>query len=386
MSTLNDPWYVRFPDGRVRRAASTEIVRLQLEDGRIPLGSLLRRTPEEEWTALEWNPEFADLVGSLLDNRRAAGTKQDRSPETSVSATEGGPGVVSTAPVSSRLDSAQLQTVSVADWLPELLAALDSVRVRKKLAIAALGGLVLGIVLALYRAGWLELGAPGNAVAASVAGVIVLLVVVFEVGLLNQLTYLELSQLRPARWREGLADLGYLTFRLLLAYLLLLLVVSLVVGGLLWLSFFLLAASDSGGNPWQAGAAVTAGVLSLLGMVLLLPLFCVSLLLGPVLVVENCSAWKALGKWCGLLRSDLGRVLANEVLAFGLGVLVTLPFVLPVRGLYLLPLPDHLTRAGAITCPILTGLAVAPLLAYLTVANLFIYLNLRYGAQGRPRR
>jgi hypothetical protein len=133
-------------------------------------------------------------------------------------------------------------------------------------------------------------------------------------------------------------------------------------------------------------AAVTTGVLALLGAVLLPALFCVSLLLGPILVVEHCSALQALGHWGRLLWRNFGRVLANEILAFGLGVLITLPVLLPVLGLSWLPLPERLTRAATITRQVLIGLALAPLLAYLTVANLFIYLNLHYGSRGGRKR
>ena len=104
MSTLNDPWYVRFPDGRVRRAASTEIVRLQLGDGRIPPASLVRRTAEDEWTALQWVPEFADLAARLA-NHRPAGDRPNHRQETVAAAIAGAPRGFGAAPVSSPLSA-----------------------------------------------------------------------------------------------------------------------------------------------------------------------------------------------------------------------------------------------------------------------------------------
>src|SRR5262249_50268436 len=57
-----DAWYVRFPAGRVARAANTNTLRKQLRSGRIPYTSTVRRSPEDEWVVLEWTEEFADLV------------------------------------------------------------------------------------------------------------------------------------------------------------------------------------------------------------------------------------------------------------------------------------------------------------------------------------
>ena len=62
MSQSSDGWYVRFPDGRIKLAATTAILRKQLHLGRIPLASSVRRAPDEEWVTLDWADEFADLV------------------------------------------------------------------------------------------------------------------------------------------------------------------------------------------------------------------------------------------------------------------------------------------------------------------------------------
>ena len=44
MSEASDPWFVRFPDGRVVRADSTAVVRRRILSGKIPLASSVRRT------------------------------------------------------------------------------------------------------------------------------------------------------------------------------------------------------------------------------------------------------------------------------------------------------------------------------------------------------
>ena len=62
MSQSGDAWYVRFPDGRVKRAANTNVLRRQLHSGRVPYASTVRRSPDQEWVTLEWTEEFADLV------------------------------------------------------------------------------------------------------------------------------------------------------------------------------------------------------------------------------------------------------------------------------------------------------------------------------------
>src|SRR5947207_2748939 len=57
-----DAWYIRIPDGRVLRAATTKAVRVHVGSGLIPPDSRVRRHPDDEWAALEWTQEFADLV------------------------------------------------------------------------------------------------------------------------------------------------------------------------------------------------------------------------------------------------------------------------------------------------------------------------------------
>ena len=212
------------------------------------------------------------------------------------------------------------------------------------------------------------------------------------VALLTQLTYVELSELRPARWGEGLRGLTGRACQLLLVYLLLLGTTLVVILALTALSGRLvegaIVALADDRNAWgqTLGAlAGVAGVLALLGEVFLAPLFGLSLLLGPILVVERCSAWKALQQWWRLLRLHPGHVLGFQILATAVGLLVAVPFGIPLLPLPLLPLDERLAHVWNGTRDVLTGLAVAPFLTYLAVANIFIYLNLRYGKMGRQR-
>src|SRR5437764_14725476 len=62
MNDLADSWYIRYPDGRVLRATSTATVRQQLGAGRMPSGTLVRRSADAPWQALERVREFADLA------------------------------------------------------------------------------------------------------------------------------------------------------------------------------------------------------------------------------------------------------------------------------------------------------------------------------------
>src|SRR5436305_929786 len=98
-----DFWYIRLPDGRVLRAASTAIDRQHLETGRLPVRSMVRRSSESEWATLAWTREFADLAERVAANgpagRKAARGQRKRRllPST----------------VASRLDPQRLQLVGV---------------------------------------------------------------------------------------------------------------------------------------------------------------------------------------------------------------------------------------------------------------------------------
>ncbi len=365
---MNEPadfWYIRLPDGQVLRAASTAIVRQHLEAGRIPVGSMVRRTADGEWVTLAWTREFADLAEKVAANgpaaeRRAARARRKRREPPST--------------VASRLDPQQLQLVGVRGLIQELLAALDSTLVRKKLLAASLAGLLLGALLALYRLPAVR-AAPRSAGFDWYLAAAALVILAATTGLLTRLTYVELARLRPARWRESLAGLDFLTARLAVTQ-------GLVAGGTLgliallrWLPTWLLA-----DNPDPAREA-WAGVATVVGLVLevcLWPVCVFVLLLGPILVVEGNSVVGALRQWARLVRQHPGRVMLYEALAMGQGLIAALPFAFPLLALYGLPLEERLLGVAVFTRDVLTGLALTPLLAYLIVANVFIYLNVRY--------
>ncbi len=364
MKQTSDYWFIRLPDGRVLRAASTAIVRQHLETGRIPVGSMVRRPAESEWVTMAWTREFADVAEKVAANgpskprREAARRKRRLTPGT----------------VASRLDPQRLQLVGVRGLMKELVAALDSTLVRKKLQAAGVAGLILGVLLALYLLPAVR-AAPPSAGFDWYLAAAALLVVAATTGLLTRLTYVELARLRPARWGEGLSGLDFLTLRLAVTQ-------GLVAGGTLgliallrWLPTRLLPDNpDAAREAWAAVATVVGLVLE----VCLWPVCVFVLLLGPILVVEGSSVLGALRQWARLVRQHPSRVLLYEALAMGQGLIATLPFAFPLLVLYGLPLDERLLGVADFTRHVLTGLALAPLLAYLIVANVFIYLNVRY--------
>ena len=237
MSSNADAWYVRFPDGRVLRATSTTVVRQQLGAGRIPVGSTVRRNPDDEWTSLEWIEEFADVVAGQRRPAEAAvpgrqGGRPPSSPAIDLGSSASGvrppsspsPGSEGSG-VAARLDPLRLQTVGVRGLVDELIGALDSTLVRKKIAVALVAALALGLLFAFApldpfkplerlqfsRDGSLDqrLGSAGPAGASgSIA-----------TALLTRMTFVEVSRLRPARWREALSGVTGLSIRLSIAQL-----------------------------------------------------------------------------------------------------------------------------------------------------------------------
>jgi hypothetical protein len=380
MSQASDHWFVRLPTGHVLRAANTTIVRQQVGLGKIPAESAVRRSPDEEWTALEWTREFADFVAPLLAPKTDKSTEESLEPGAEVRTA---PETAVAGGLSARLDPTRLPTVGVRGMMHELLAALDATLVRKKLAAAVLAGLCSGIVLAAARLPLLELEGETPWVRWLAAGIALLVIVNAAAGLTTRMTYLELSRMRPARWREGATGLAGATFRIAVAQVLTAGIAGCLIAVLRFLPGFLTEASPGG------GAAVGASALAAVGMLLqvvLWPVFVIALLLPPILVVENCSVGAALNQWLRLLRVDLGRVFLYEALALGLGLAATLLLALPWLALVSYQPQPELQPAVRFTRWVLAGLALSPLLAYLMVANVFIYINLRYESAPTGRR
>jgi hypothetical protein len=385
-----DFWYIRFPDGRVLRAASTIVLRQELSARRIPLSSTVRRSPNEEWVALGWMQEFADLVEELASrsppnespvspSTNAPFAKAQAEPRRPASAAFDQP-----ATVGSRVDPARLHFVGVRGYLGELLAALDSTLVLKKLLLGAIAGLLLGALLVLGRAAWFEQDSRWLAAAWQMLAVCL---IVFDAlaSLLTRLTYIELARLRPARWRDGFKGLGLLTLRVVISQA----VVGGIVCGLIvllrWLPVWLGPAAE---QSWSKSQEIAAGGALALGMILealLWPILVFWCQLPPLLVVEDCSVWTGLRRWLDFINRHLGRVFLYQAMAVGLGVLVTAPFLLLIAPFFLPSFspPQELQEAAAGTRYLLVGLACAPMVTYWITANVFIYLNLRYGASNR---
>ncbi len=382
MSEASDHWFVRLPGGHVMRAASSTIVRQQVGTGNIPPESSVRRSPDEEWTALEWTREFADLVEPLLaakaEKHAGAGEALDLDAlhrNSTAAANTGG--------LSARLDPKRLPTVGVSGMAHELMAALDGTLARKKLAPAALAGLCSGAVLAATGLPLLEIEGETPWIRWTAGAIALLMIMNAAAALITRMTFVELSRMRPARWREGVRGLAGTTFRIALAQIL----TAGAAGGLIVVLRYLpglLLESTPGGRIDAAAALLASG--GMLLQVALWPVFVIALLLPPILVVENCTVGAALSQWLRLLRVDLGRVFLYEALALGLGLAATLLLALPWLALVSYQPQSELQPAVRFTLWVLAGLALSPLLAYLMVANVFIYINLRYESSRVRRR
>jgi hypothetical protein len=357
-----DMWFVRLPDNRVIRAKTTKSVRHHLRVGRIPLESYARRSPHESWRRLNRIGEFADLLEP--DRAQPAVQVQSNGREDSTD---------------SQMEL-QLQPVGVRGLAGELASALESTLQRSKLKVAFTTGLFAGLVLLSQVAlgAWVDSPWSGRLA----AGMVLLLLVVVSLGtvVLTQMTFIELSQLRPARAGEASENLPGYSLRLFLGNLI-------VMGGCLALLAGLRALPDwimSWTEPdWLVEArpvlASVAVVLQVLLQLVLWPLLLFAPLLGPIFIVEDCSLVRGLGRWLTMLHSHLARLFLYESLAAGAAFLAALPLLLPVwlAGIQL-PAQGAPALAGQATLQLLLGVALAPAFAYLTVANVFIFLHLRY--------
>jgi hypothetical protein len=359
----NDDWYVRFPDGKVLHAATTNTVRKNIDRGRIPLESTVRRSADEEWVTLAWTSEFADLV-----KRRADGVaRTPKSPRRRRAVTTNG----KASSTSTRLDPHKLQTVGVRSFLPELLAAVENTVMQRKLVAIAVSGLLLGGLFALAQYPLPDLGG-GRLWFNIVLGLLAGLVVAATGALLTRATFIELSQLRPAKPEEVRTGWTARTIRLFVAQL----VTAGVAIGLIALLRGLPLPAEEPTLAWQVAGHV-AVVISVVGEVLLWVAVFLTLLLPPIMVVESASVEGSLSHWWKLLRQYPGTVLLYEVLAAGIGLVLALVPALPL--FFLSPPADGpLSLTAAATRNVLLCLPAALWFAYLTVANVFIYLHLRY--------
>jgi hypothetical protein len=374
MSQALDTWYVRLPDGRVLRAASTEVVRRHLDSGRIPASSRVRRSPNEEWAAIDWTDEFADVIRRRITEDAANDFRENATATTSRALFK--------PEIASRYDPARIKTIGLRGLVEELIAALDNTIARPKLLVAgALGGfsaLIIAIVPNLHTPDqglwrWLP-----TLVAASM----VFIGVVMAGVLLTQMTYTELSRLRPSTWAEARSLLARFSARLFVCAG----ITAGVIGGSLWaLHVWTPAEIGARLSSWLK-PEITVPVISVIMLFLELVLWAVlpfTLLLGPIVVIEEGSIGDSLAQWWWLIRRHLGRLVLYESAAAITGIAM-LAFALPLLLTALSRRSEwgRVDTATGIGLCLLAGLALAPLIAYFAVAHVFIYLNLRYQSDG----
>jgi hypothetical protein len=354
-------WYIRFPNGRVLRAAGASIVRQQLAAGRLPAGTALRRSLDDEWRAVDRYPEFADLAPPTGQN----GSRPPDAPSTAP------------ATITSRLDPALLRLAGVRGLVEDLVGAIDSTTGRRKLVVAALAGLVLGALAGLAQDPLFDFGLspPGLG---WLLGVAAFLIWSWLSVVLSRMTYVEVARLRPARWRDGLAGCVGGTVHLALAQIVLAGLLGGTIAGLRFLPGWLPGAGDaSTAHLWQAAALVVA-VGGVVLELILWPALMMVLLLGAVVAVERCSFVSALLQWGRLVWQRPARLIVAEGLVLGVGLLLAVPLALLVVALGSRPTGPLSADALLVTRYLLGGLLGSVVLAYLVVANVFVYLNVRY--------
>jgi hypothetical protein len=359
----SDTWYIRLPTGRVMSARTTHKLRVHLGRGHIPTSSEVRRAEHEKWRPLASVAEFADLLLPAAVN--GAGPLSGSSPE------------IETPSIAARLDPTRLHTLGVGALLQELLAALDSTLVRSKLVLTALAALLGGVLLAVLDSGLVDPLLPQAWQRGSLAGTVLVLLAAVTVSLLTRMTYLEVATLRPARWREVREGLWYATARVLLAWLL--------VGGPIAAVFVVLSRLPGWllavGGPSGLAAPVASGA-ALVVETLLWPVPILGLLLAPLVVIEPCSVWSAVGRWRQLWRRQFFRIFFAEAVAFALAALASLALALPLLLAGWTNPGDGRSAVGVVLVGrVLAAVACTPLLAYLAVVNVFLYLFLAYGSE-----
>jgi hypothetical protein len=359
MSAHNGSWYVRFPDGRVVLARSTQAVRYHIERGRIPANSRVRRTAEEKWQSLEGTPDFADLLAPPAP------------PPDAISAEPRDNGRTNTALGKSNVE---YRVFGVGALVNELFNAIDLSLHRHKLWTTLAATMLWAVGLIGFRLILLTEGIWQYGLSAAV-GLILLFAGGLAAAAVAQMTLVEMLHRRRAHWQEIRPHLLKNAWNILLSQVLFLAGIWVPIQALGHFNEFF-----RDGNPPEAllGIALT---LHLVLEIFFLPLAGMGLLLAPIIVVEECSCRKALAIWWELLRTDLSRTFLYETLAVALGLVLNSPLFLPVvyagwdQALFA---NKHLAAVSQATLHVLGGLAVTPFAAYLVVANVFIYLNMRY--------
>jgi hypothetical protein len=365
-----DVWDIRFPDGRGLRAIDTDTLSNYIRAGKVPQGTLARRDGEQDWVALDWVPEFA----APLAERARRNAHQTPMPEKSSPTRSRSTRAVGDQLVSARLETAALGTLGVPTILREVITALDLTLLSRKLWLLLILGLLGGLLFALPP--WL--GEAPSWLGWAQGGV-ALLLLSYGAAAIAQTVYVELSRNRPASGREARHGRLLTTGRLFFGFLILPGVGVAVLAGLVWLSGWLATQGASAASPlrWDVSSTVAAGlaILVALKLLVLAPVF---LMLAPVLVVEECGLFRAIGQWTQILRENLGRVLLYQILAVALTLaLLAVPAGLAYCLTYL-PLEPRHAALVAVTQGVIQGILAALGIGFLVVVQVFLYLNLRF--------
>jgi hypothetical protein len=359
------------------RAPTTNILRQHLGSGQIPIDSRVRRSDSDEWRALDGTAEFADLVHS--SHRGQDPRSRFFAPE---SATPTPPEPVNLA---SRLEAKRLRTVGLRGLAEDLTAALENTMARPKLVVAGMVGVASGAVVAAAGSVLQFLPWPWSLEVAIATALVLLVMGSVANAFLTQLTYIELSRLRPPRWAEASPGLGRYSLRLVLALLATAGVAGAIIALLRWFPDQLTATNLV--DPFKVIVDVAAPMIKVLAFLVelvLWPILVFTMLLGPVVVIEECSTVQAVLQWWRLVRRHLGRLFLYESLTFLAGI-VTLVFAFPLGLAAVGRQWTGFATAGGFSFSIVAGLALAPLIAYLSVAHVFIYLKIRYEVDQRKQ-
>jgi len=357
MSTADDPWYVRLPNGQTARVPSTDALRIYIENGTLPRESLVRRRGKDPWLPLEAVPVVADLAHEP--------PSEDGTP----------------VGLAAKLDGLQFKTLGVRGIAQELLTALDNTLVPAKLVVGCLFAMLVLLAGFVVRFVASEIGIGGYWFVDLIVVALKLAVLALGVTILTRYTHREVSEMRSVRWSEATDSLSGTFMQVLFAFLV---VPGILLGLIVMFPHIIgwIAPTILGLNLGINLGEMLVSLISLAMLFLSVAMWVllgVSFLIAPVIVIEDCGFARGLKEWRALLKEQWGSVVLYEAIAITLGFVASLPHLLPVYfatmyGSGLVP-PNQL---GTVGVNLLYGFAAGPFLAYMAVANVFIYLNLRY--------
>jgi hypothetical protein len=372
MKKIVDIWYVRLPDGREVTARSTRAVEQHIRNGSIPRESRVRRSNDREWSKLERTEEFI----SVVNDKAHAPAEEPKRPGSS-------PDLVVPAGLAARLDPMRLRTLGVRGLWEDLIGALDSTFTRKKLGLTLLASMMAGLVVALVFSLFTRvLGGGASAVWSVAVGAMAVAAIpmfAFLNGLLARMVHVELSYMRPSKWREIRQGFGMLGLRLTGAYFFILGGALLLIQAVRWApgSLAELANQQGASAGWVEVIASACSAIGIVAEVSLWFIAGLSWLLPPVMVVEDLGIFQCLRSWFRLLKQNLSRIILGQALSLATGVVVSLPFAVPVwLTLANHPIPGNVPMDAV--RGLVIGATIAPLLAFVAIANVFIYLDVKY--------